>query len=329
MASISSYTTTYNCISRNYPFVACLESLLGFSDEVCVVDAGSTDGTIEVVRKMMDRDSRIKFRVDPVDFSHPRWAIHMDGYLKAKSRALCTGDYCWQTDNDEVVAEHDYPRIRHLPELLKDAFSRYPVIFLPMVEFWGAFETIRADFFSWKQRISINDKRITHGIPNEFRVLDEHGFEYPRPFDSDSCNYIYRDTKESVPSAIPVNVPNFNMGPEEFEQFFNAALDLLPSVLHVSWLDLKRKIEHYREFWPKFHTSMYNLAKVDSPENNVMFNKSWAEVTDADIAQKVEELKALGPRSFHHKINPGVKGATVPFRRPIPASLREWAARSV
>lgn len=324
--SISGYTTTYNCIQRRYPFELSIQSLLGFCDEVSIVDAGSNDGTIERISALAQKESRIKFVTSPVDFTQPRWAIHMDGYLKAKARAGCTGAYCWQTDTDEVVAPHDYERIRNLPVLLKDILSSYPIIFLPMVEFWGSFDRIRADFFSWKQRFSINDPRITHGIPNEYRMIDSTGAEYPRPFDSDSCNYIYRDTKESVKSVIPVQVENFNMPPEIFEQFFNASLDLLPSVLHVSWLNLKRKIEHYREFWPKFHASMYNLSKIDSPENNVMFNKPWGEVTDNDISEKVKELTELGPRSFHHKLNPNQKGATVPFRRAIPDELKNWAA---
>lgn len=323
--TISGYTTTYNCTERHYPLELCVQSLLGFCDEVSIVDAGSTDGTVEQMTQWAKRESRIKFVVAPVDFSHPRWAIHMDGYLKAKARAGCTAQFCWQTDTDEIVAEHDFARIRDLPNLLKDILTAYPIIFLPMIEFWGSFERIRADFFTWKQRFSVNDPRITHGIPTKYQMIDSHGFEYPRPFDSDSCNYIYRDTRESVQSVVPVQVDNYDMPPEEFDQFFHACLDVLPSVQHVSWLNLKRKVEHYRAFWPKFHASMYNLSKIDSPENNVMFNKPWAEVTDADIALKVKELDELGPRSFHHKLNPSQKGATIPFRRAVPDTLRVWS----
>lgn len=47
MNTISSYTQTYNCISQDFPFEECITSLLGFSDEVIVVDAYSNDGTWE------------------------------------------------------------------------------------------------------------------------------------------------------------------------------------------------------------------------------------------------------------------------------------------
>lgn len=323
--TISGYTTTFNCIERQYPLELCLESLLGFCDEVCIVDAGSTDGTLDFLAKLQKKDSRISFYVSPVDFTHPRWAIYMDGYLKAKARAKCTGDFCWQTDTDEIVVPDDFSKIKQLPILLEDLFKSYPIIFLPMVEFWGSFDRIRADFFTWKQRLSVNDPRITHGIPLEYQVLDSNGHEYPKPFESDSCNYIYNEVKQSVKSVVPVEVNNYAMPPEEFSQFFHNALDLLPSVLHVSWLNLQRKIEHYREFWPKFHQSMYNLPILDAPENNVMFNKRWSEVTDQDILQKAKELEILGPRSFHHKLDPNKKGATVPFLRKVPDSLKKWA----
>ena len=197
-----------------------------------------------------------------------------------------------------------------------------------MVEFWGSFKRIRADFFTWKQRISKNDPNIIHGIPADLEMRDSEGHEYPRPFDSDSCNYIYKSDRSSVKSIVPVEVAKFNMTPEEFEPFFNGALDLLPSVLHVSWLNLKRKIEHYRDFWPKFHQSMYNLPKLDAPENNVMFNKPWSQVSDSDIELKAIELDKLGPRSFHHKLNPNQLGATVSFNRSIPPSLLSWAKES-
>ena len=325
-ATISSYTTTYNCLERKYPLQLCIESLLGFSDQVSIVDGGSTDGTLELLAKLAKNDSRVSFYVSPVDFTHPRWAIYMDGYLKAKARARCTGDFCWQTDTDEIVAPHDFARIRQLPELLAPIFEEVPIVYLPMIEFWGSFERIRADFFTWKQRLSKNDPRITHGIPNEYRVFDAAGHEYPKPFESDSCNYIYRDTLESVRSMVPLDVPKMAMSPEEFKPFFENALSLLPSVLHISWLHLKRKIEHYKEFWPKFHQSMYNLPVLDAAENNVMFSKPWSAVTDVDILEKANELDELGPRSFHHKLNPDKKGATVSFNGRIPDSLRAWAA---
>mgnify|MGYP003950051315 CR=1 FL=1 len=44
--TLSGYTTTFNCFEKRYPVRECVESLLRFCEEVVVVDAGSTDGTI-------------------------------------------------------------------------------------------------------------------------------------------------------------------------------------------------------------------------------------------------------------------------------------------
>lgn len=321
--TISGYTTTYNCFEMEYPFQECLQSLLGFCDDVVVVDAGSTDGTLEVLRRFEKQDSRLKVFVEPVDFKHPRWAIYQDGYLKAKARARCQGDFCWQTDTDEVVAPEDFWRIRQLPSRMKDL----KLIMLPMIEFWGSLDYVRGDFFSWKPRFSVNDKRITHGIPKALKCFDANGHEYPRPFDSDSCNYIYADTQESVKIVVPLP-PDQNdiskLTDSQFEQFYFRCLDDYPHVFHTSWLDLRRKVSHYKKLWRDFHASMYNLDLVDSAANNVMFDKPWAAVTDADIQRKADELKRLGPRFFHKKMDTQKKGLTFRFNRKIPDHLRRW-----
>jgi glycosyltransferase involved in cell wall biosynthesis len=327
-ASISSYTTTYNCQRMQYPLEECVRSLLGFSDEVCIVDAGSNDGTVEMMTSWAAREARIKFFVEPVDFSNPRWAVRMDGMLKAAARRKCTGDFCWQTDTDEIVVPHDFNRIRALPGALRDVIGQHPIIFLPMIEFWGSFENIRADFLSWKPRFSRNHPNITHGVPLDFRMYDPEGHIYPRPFESDSCNYMWADSQESVPLLFPIQIEKIDMSPAEFDAFMHNSLEMLPSVLHVSWLNLRRKIQHYRALWTRFHSSMYNLADADVPERNTIFNKRWSEVTDREIDAKAEELKRLGPRFYSQTATfqkNQSSGAMVRFRGAIPDSLRQWA----
>ena len=48
---LSGYTTVYNCINNEYPWEDSIKSLLGFCDEVCIVDGGSDDGTWEKLQK--------------------------------------------------------------------------------------------------------------------------------------------------------------------------------------------------------------------------------------------------------------------------------------
>lgn len=324
MTTIGAYSTTYNCISMHYPFREAVESWLGFADEVVLVDAGSTDGTWEEISKWSVRDSRLKVFQAPVDFGHRRWAIQMDGSLKAKSRGHCTTDFLWQVDNDEIVPTADFQRIRQLPAIFGGVLKDFPVVHMPMVEFWGTLEKVRADFVSWKPRFSVNDPRITHGIPLEFRMVDRYGDEYPRPFESDSCNYIYRDTRESVPVLFPMKLPTSLSDPVIVEEFYNAGLDRFPCVLHASWLSLHRKLRHYKNFWPSFHASMYNLDDADMPKKNAMFGKRWSEVTEADIDSKVKEMLERGPYFFGDKSRQKATALTIPYRGEIPGSLKEW-----
>ena len=176
--TISGYTTTLNCVEMDYPFIESIQSLLGFCDEVIVVDGGSEDGTIEALQPLAASDPRLKIHVEPIDYSTPNWALYQDGFQKARARSHCTGDFCWQNDNDEIILESDFKRIRRLPDAMQD----HTMIMLPMVEFWGALDRVRGDFFSWKPRFSVNDPRITHGIPRDIKCYDMAGYEYARPF---------------------------------------------------------------------------------------------------------------------------------------------------
>ena len=88
--------------------------MLEFADEVVVVDGGSTDGTWEELRKMSSKNEVLKISQHIIDWDDERFAYESDGAQKARARAICTGEYCWQMDADEVVHENDYAKILSL-----------------------------------------------------------------------------------------------------------------------------------------------------------------------------------------------------------------------
>ena len=50
--------------------------------------------------------------------------------------------------------------------------------------------------------------------------------------------------------------------------------------------------------------------QADIPENNMFFNKSWAEVTDKEISEMANKLKnKMGGWIFHNKVD---------FEKPTP-----------
>ena len=327
---ISGYTTTYNCVLGGYPFRQSVASLLGFCDEVVVVDGGSSDGTLEVLRAMQAEDDRIVIHIQPRDWTEPRSAV-FDGQQKALARAICTGDFCWQQDSDEVVHETAYQKVR-------DMVASFPVnvdlIALPVVEFWGKTEKVRIDVNPWKWRISRNLPHITHGIPGHLRRFDSEGRLYSQ-MGSDGCDYIRSDNfqpivcanfmtksaEEARQAALSGSAEALDM----FQTWFRGMVEAIPTVRHYSWWDMRRKIRSYRGFWQRHWESLFDVKREDTSENNMFFDKPWTEVTDAEIDDLADRLqREMGGWIFHQKINWNRRTPhiTVPFTHPV--VIEEW-----
>ncbi len=323
--TLSGYATTFNCAKQGYPFVACIESLLGFCDEVVVVDAGSTDGTLDQLRELQKKHmhpgaeelssndaelnigSRLIVEVVPRDWTDPRSAL-FDGMQKAEARKLCQSDYVWQQDVDEVVREEDWPKVR---ELVKNFPKAVPMIALPVVEYWGGFDKVRLDVTPWKWRISRNSPRITHGIPAHLRAKDAEGRLIALP-GTDGCDPVDEATGEPIvflgfltkeadaarQEALRGNVDAL----KQYEAWFERVVQNVPSVFHASWLDIERKIRLYRDFWTRHWTVLEGKDYQDTAESNMFFDKPWSEVTDEDIARRAKELaEGTGGHIFHSK----------------------------
>ena len=238
--TISGYTTTKDCISQDYPFVECITSMLGFCDEVVVVDGGSTDGTWEKLKSLSVEEKRLVIHQQPRDWSHKRFAV-FDGAQKALARSLCTGDMCWQMDSDEIVHENDYKRITELARFMPRGIQ---MLSLPIVEYWGSHDKVRVDVNVSKWRLSWNIPTITHGIPAGMRRFDEDGQLYSAP-GCDGCFPIRCDSYEMVPDAtfMTQDVEQLRrraIGDPaalvEFQSWFDGIVDNIPTVHHYSWL---------------------------------------------------------------------------------------------
>lgn len=370
--SVSGYVTTYDCIRQQYPFKQCIESLLMFCSEVCVVDGGSTDGTwCELVRLRYPRfdemfattterenvahelrdgietdavrgflrdleddhlehfgeSPRVKIKRVPRDWNHQRSAV-FDGMQKALARMMCSGDFCWQSDVDEIVHEDDARKVW-------DVCRRFPhdidVLSLPVIEGWGGWDKVRCDVNPWKWRLSRNKLNITHGIPAQARRIDVSGELYAAF--GDGCDVIDAETFEPLPHASFYAQQAHEVrsralqGDEQalraYERWFNDVCDALPCVFHYSWIDIERKIRLYRDFWSRHWNVLSGKQHDDTAESNMFFDVPWSQVTDEMIVQRAKELReGCAGHVFHTKWN-GQMTPALHIRRSQPKVMND------
>jgi glycosyltransferase involved in cell wall biosynthesis len=308
--TVSGYTTVRNVESQKYPWRKSIGSLLQFCDEVVVVDCGSDDGSYEMLQEWAAKEEKIKLYQKLVDTSDERFAVKVDGEMKAYARSLCTSDWCWQQDIDEVVHQNDAPKIKGFAANLPKPMH---LVALPVIEYWGDKGKVRVDVNPWKWRLSRNLDHITHGVPKELRQYDEKGEMYAAP-GTDSCDYIDKDTGDRIPfsSFYTQEVHNVRIAAlqgnqkalESYQNWFNQVINQLPGVHHYSWFNLDQKIKNYKNYWTRFWQSMYGEEQEDTAEKNMFFNKPWGDVTDKDIANLAFKLEAeMGGWIFHRKVN--------------------------
>lgn len=281
LPKISGYTHILNPKEHGFPFIQSIKSMLGFCDEVVVVDGGSTDGSVEMIRAL--KDERVQVIERPWDWEEPG----MDGQQKAFGRAMCAGDFLWQMDADEVVHEEDYTKIK---KLVKNFPKDCDILHLPVIELWGDDHTVRTDRHSWKWRLTRNNFRITHGINKDARVVDpETGKTYAKRGQSDGCEYVDIMTGEFLPHT-GYYTPELERlrvtDPVAYGNRMNQIFQTLPSVFHYSWADLPRKIRNFKKFWNRCWSNLYaDPAPVDRfPDVE----------TDQDIEEKAKQLLLQG-----------------------------------
>jgi len=325
--TVSGYTTTYNCEKQGYPYLQSIKSMLGFCDEVCVVDGGSTDGTFENLEKLSRTDSRLKIKKIERDWSHPRHAV-FDGMQKAEARAMCTSEFCWQMDSDEVVHEEDYEKII---DLCKKFPAGIEIVSLPVVEYWGSQEKVRADIQPWKWRLSRNLPHITHGIPSHLRRFDHLGVYALQG--TDGCDMIHKETGHVINhltfhteeservrmAAISGNLQALSV----YQDWFNKIVENIPGVYHYSWFNLSRKMRLYRDYWTRHWNSLFNGSLEDTAETNMMFDLPWSEVTEDMIEEKAKILSERTGGWIWHRKWDGRKTPHIKVLRSQPRIMKD------
>lgn len=355
--TLSGYTTTYNCIKQDYPFIESIESMLGFCDEVVVVDGGSSDGTLEALRELqmkhmilgaedmssnaeeLNLGSRLSVVSVPRDWNGDDSALY-DGMQKAEARKLCTCDFAWQMDVDEIVRKEDFQKIR---QLIQNFPKAVPMLSLPVVEYWGATDKVRLDITPWKWRLSRNSPRITHGIPAHLRSKDANGRDISLP-GSDGCDLVDASNGEPIvflgfltQEADEARRQALNGNQEAlyaYQAWFENVIHNVPSVYHLSWLNIESKIKKYSTSvgsygWTR-HWEILNGKKYeDTSESNMFFDKPWSHVTDEDIKIRAKELATGTGGWVAHKKWDGTNTPSMNFKNiTVPKEVTDIIMKS-
>ncbi len=304
--AISGYTHVFNAETGGYPYVESITSMLGFCDEVVVVDGGSDDGTVEKVKAI--GDPRIRVLTRKWDWKEPG----MDGMQKAFGRAMCKGEFLWQMDCDEVVHEDDYEKVR---KLVKRFPKDVDILDLPVIELWGDAKHARCGRHAWKWRLSRNNFRITHGINKHARLMDEKtGKVYAKRGMSDGCEYVDIMTHEYVPhrNFWSEEIERLRLtDPEAYGERMNSIFESMPSVWHLSWCDLSRKVRNFKQFWNRSWGCLYGQ---ETPEDR------FPTVTGPDDAEGIQQVvEVLREQGDEHQ-----KAPLFLVRRDPPKAIEGW-----
>lgn len=308
---LSGYTHVFNAETGGYPYIESIKSMLGFCDEVIVVDGGSKDGTVEKIKAI--GDDRVQVIERQWDWEEPG----MDGMQKAFGRAMCSGEFLWQQDSDEIVHEKDYDKIR---KLVKTFPKDVNLLHLPVVEFWGDDKTVRTDRHSWKWRLSRNDFSITHGIVKHARLMDEKtGKVYSKKGMSDGCEYVNIMTQEYIPhhGFYSQELENLRVrNPQEYGKRMNKLFSELPSVYHYSWCGLERKIKNFKQTWNRMWSNLYQ-----DPEPVDRF----PQIKDENDSEAIKlEAQRLREQGGEHQ-----KSQTFQLDNLSPSIMTEWISKNV
>lgn len=311
---IAGYTHVLNADSAGYPYLESVKSMLGFCDEVVVVDGGSTDDTLLRLNELAETDHRLKVMVHKWDWNEPG----MDGLQKAYARAMCdvgTDDFLWQQDADEVVHEEDYAKIK---KLVKKFPRDCSLLHLPVIELWGDGNTVRTDRHSWKWRLSRNDFRITHGINKAARILDpKTGRTYAQKGMSDGCEYVDVMTHEYIPHRgfYDKRLELLRLSnPKQYGIVMNKLYNEMPSVYHYSWASLPRKILNFKNFWNKCWSNLYMDAEPQDRFPSVDPTRLES------VSLMARELKLRGGEH--------TKAETFRLERTNPTTMTQWLQRA-
>lgn len=157
--TVSAILSVRNSIENGYPFVESILSVLPIVDEYLINDGGSTDGTLEVLRRLADGNHKIRlFHLK--DRQSERWDGVCEQYLKMYSQA--EGDWLFEGQADELIHERDALKIKHFIET-----TEWPIIRFHRREIANNWSQLSQDIY--------HPARIARNVPGLYQDWNKYG----------------------------------------------------------------------------------------------------------------------------------------------------------
>jgi len=158
---ISTHVNVKNPKLNQFPYLEAVRSYLAFSEEVVVVDGGSTDGSTEEIQKLSKA-------VKIVNYEWPdNWLWDQLAYSTKVGYDNCNGDWAIKMDLDYIIHDNDYKELRTQLERLLSHTA--PVLAATFNK--SQFITVDRYFSKARTHLAINKRdwgdKVTYGVARD------------------------------------------------------------------------------------------------------------------------------------------------------------------
>jgi len=142
---VSGFTIVRNAVIYNYPILESINSILPICDEFIVNVGDSQDRTLELILSI--KSDKIRIIENQWDFSKGKEVLSHQTNLALEE---CSGDWAFYLQSDEVIHEHDLPKLRKCMESCLDK-PDIDALRFRWFHFYGSFFRYRIDH-GWYQK---------------------------------------------------------------------------------------------------------------------------------------------------------------------------------
>ncbi len=195
---VSGFTFLRNAVKNNYPFLASINSILPIVDEFIVVVCQSEDNTLDLVKSINSKKLKI---IEAPFVSSEDWV-----YARYTNLAyfLCSGDWCFYIQADEVVPEWELDKIYNCMEKFLN-ISEVEGILLNYRHFYGSFRYYRNDRGWYNKEVRIlrsNLNVLSYKDAQGFRLLRNSKFRKLNVVDSKAYihhyGFVFKNLKDRI-----------------------------------------------------------------------------------------------------------------------------------